>query len=76
MANVKEELSVLCSLAEYLITREQLRQNLPAPLKVVEMEFNKADRIILNAINEATSVAVALHSTALRVNEHMQEQKQ
>ncbi|WP_275125072.1 hypothetical protein [Vibrio fluvialis] len=40
------------------------------------MEFNKADRIILNAINEATSVAVALHSTALRVNEHMQEKKQ
>jgi hypothetical protein len=60
---------LLDQLGEYMVSRNQLEESLPEDLKVVSMEFAKADRIIHDAISQAFCVVAAITSTAKRVEE-------
>lgn len=60
---------LLDRLGEYIVLRNQMEDSLPKELKVVSLEFAKADRLISDAISQAFGVAAAITSTAKRVEE-------
>lgn len=60
---------LLDQLGVYMVTRQQMQDALPGELKEVGLEFDKADRIIFDAISQAQCMVHALVGTAKKASE-------